>query len=61
MYKKIISAVAGLCLVAIATIVPVMAQIDQTPTAEVDVQEFINATITKTTGGKDLSDQRILR
>jgi len=29
--------------------------------ADLDVQEFINATITKTTGGKDLSDQRILR
>ena len=29
--------------------------------ADLDVQEFINATITKTTGGKDISDQRILR
>lgn len=29
--------------------------------AELDVEEFINASITKTTGGKDLGDQRIIR
>jgi len=29
--------------------------------ADLEVQEFVGATITKTTGGKDLSDQRILR